>query len=67
MPLGHYKTPEQHEDIPPTLLINEGGAKAERNQMLREQAAELGPIFDSETAEWVDAEGNRTAHLNRKE
>jgi len=60
MPLGHYKTNEQHEDLPEHVVITPGGPRAERDDMLKTQATASGMrIFDAETAEWILPDGTR--------
>lgn len=60
-PLGAFRNSNQREDVPDSLMIMEGGEHAEREGTLRKHAEALGePIYDSETGEMVDADGNRT-------
>jgi len=60
-PLGAFRNPNQREDVPDSLVIMEGGERAEREETLRKHAEALGEaIYDSETSEMVDRNGNRT-------
>lgn len=59
-PLGTFRNSSQHEDVPASLMIMEGGEPAEREGTLRKHAEALSEsIYDSETGEMVD-DGNRT-------
>ena len=61
LPAGErMENAEQHEDVPPHVVFREGGPSAERHESLTRHAVEMGgPIFDSETGDFVMPDGSR--------
>lgn len=60
MPLMHTRTPQQHEDVPESLITTDVGVAENRDSELRAHAEAMNtPVFDSDTGEYVYPDGSR--------